>query len=121
VAVTARAFKLRKERPYFITGWLWYLGMLVPVIGIIQVGTQARADRYTYLPHIGLYLLVTWAVSDFSASWRHRREILTTAAATVIVVLTWCAWIQTSYWKNSESLWRHTLAVTGNNAVAHTC
>ena len=119
VAVTASAFKLRKQRRYLITGWLWYLGMLVPVIGIIQVGSQARGDRYTYLPHIGLYLLVTWAITDFSVSWRHRREILTIGAATTIIVLTWCARVQTSYWKNSELLWSHTLAVTQANATAH--
>jgi len=117
--ITAGAFTLRKERPYFITGWLWYLGMLVPVIGIIQVGSQARGDRYTYLPHIGLYLLVTWAIADLSVSWRNRREILTIGAATTIIVLTWCAWVQTSYWKNSELLWSHTLAVTSGNATAH--
>ncbi|HEV2046666.1 MAG TPA: tetratricopeptide repeat protein [Chthoniobacterales bacterium] len=119
VAVTASAFKLRGQRPYFIIGWLWYLIMLVPVIGIIQVGGQARADRYTYLPHIGLYLLVTWAASDLLAPWRHRREILAIGAATAILVLAWCAWVQTSYWKNSELLWSHTLAVTRNNPVAH--
>src|SRR5439155_2352984 len=105
ITATAGSFRLRKQRPYVLTGWLWYLGMLVPVIGIVQVGIQARADRYTYLPHIGLYLLVTWAIADLSASWRHRREILAVAAATTILVLAWCAWVQTSYWKNSESLW----------------
>ena len=120
LAVTASAFKLRKHRPYFITGWLWYLGMLVPVLGIIKVGSQAHGDRYTYLPQIGLYLAVTWAVSDLSASWRRGREILTIGAATVIVVLAWCAWVQASYWKNSKSLWTHTLAATGDNATAHT-
>ena len=118
-AITASAIKLRGQRPYFLTGWLWYLGMLVPVIGIIQVGGQARADRYTYLPHIGLYLVGTWAINDLSASWRHRREIVRIGAAIAIIVLTWCAWVQTSYWKNSESLWTHCLAVTRNNAVAH--
>jgi len=118
VGVTALAFKLRKQRPYLITGWLWYLGMLVPVSGIIQVGIQARGDRYTYLPQIGLYLLVTWAIADLSVSWRHRREILGVGAAITILVLAWCAWIQTSYWKNSESLWSHTIAVTSANATA---
>jgi tetratricopeptide (TPR) repeat protein len=117
--ITTGAFTLRKERPYFITGWLWYLGMLVPVIGIIQVGGQWRADRYTYLPHIGLYLLVAWAVSDLTASLKHRRAILAMGAASTIVVLAWCASVQTSYWKNSESLWRHALAVTSGNATAH--
>src|SRR5438067_1618274 len=118
IGITAAAVVLRKQRPYFITGWLWYLGMLVPVIGIVQVGSQARGDRYTYLPHVGLYLLVTWAMTDLSVSWRHRRAILGIAAATIIIVLAWYASVQTSYWKNSESLWSHTLAVTEGNATA---
>src|SRR5438034_6640942 len=94
IGITAATVVLRKQRPYFITGWLWYLGMLVPVIGIVQVGSQARGDRYTYLPHIGLYLLVTWAMTDLSVSWRHRRAILAIAAATTIIVLAWYASVQ---------------------------
>ena len=119
IAITAWALKLRNRRPYFITGWLWYLVMLVPVIGIVQVGSQAHADRYTYLPHIGLYLGVTWAVSELSASWRHRRVILAAVAGVTLIALTSRALAQTSYWKDSESLWSHAIAVTRNNAVAH--
>jgi len=119
IGITAAAIALRQRRPYLITGWLWYLGMLVPVIGLVQVGEQARADRYTYLPQIGLYLALTWTIADLSASWRHRREILGVAAATLITALTCRAWIQTSHWKNSEMLWTHTLAVTTDNDVAH--
>jgi protein O-mannosyl-transferase len=117
-AMTALAFALRKTRPYFITGWFWYIGMLVPVIGIVQVGWQGRADRYTYLPEIGLYILITWAVADFTRAWRHQREVLTTSAAIVIAALGWRAWVQTSYWRDSETLFRHALAVTTNNDVA---
>jgi tetratricopeptide (TPR) repeat protein len=117
--ITAGVFVLRKRYPYGITGWFWYLGMLVPVIGIVQVGSQARADRYTYLPHIGLYLAMTWAVSDLSVSWRHRRVILAIGAVIILVVLACTARLQTSYWENSESLWIRTLAVTSNNATAH--
>ena len=73
--ISAGVFVLRR-RPYFLTGWLWYLLMLVPVIGIVQVGAQARADRYTYLPQIGLYVLLTWAAADLCAGWRHRRAVL---------------------------------------------
>jgi len=116
--ITAGAIALRRKCPYLITGWFWYLGMLAPVIGIIQVGSQAHADRYTYLPQIGLYLSVTWAMSDALAFWLHRRRILSAAAVLVIAVLSWCALIQTSYWRNSESLWTHTLAVTSDNPVA---
>ena len=79
VAVTLSVFVLRKKHPYLITGWLWYLGMLVPVIGLMQVGAQAHADRYTYLPQIGVYLAVTWGIADLSARGAWRRLILGTA------------------------------------------
>jgi tetratricopeptide (TPR) repeat protein len=115
---TAAVIALRKRRPYFITGWLWYLGMLVPVIGLVQVGWQGRADRYTYLPQIGLYIVATWAVADFTALWRHQRTILSAAAILTIAALSWRAWIQTSYWRDSETLFTHALAVTSNNDVA---
>ena len=118
VAITAGALGVRKKRPYLITGWLWYVGMLVPVIGVLQVGWQGRADRYTYLPQIGLYILATWAVVDFSVSWRRQREILAAGAAIIIGVLSWQAWLQTSFWRDNETLWTHALAVTSNNDVA---
>jgi tetratricopeptide (TPR) repeat protein len=86
---------------------------------VVQVGYQARADRYTYLPQIGLYLLVAWATTDALASWPHRGRILGATAAIVIIAFTWSAWIQASYWCNSESLWVHTLAVTSENPIAH--
>ena len=72
IAITVAVIALRQKRPYLIAGWLWYLGMLVPVIGLVQVGEQARADRYTYLPQVGLYLALTWTIVDLSASWRRR-------------------------------------------------
>jgi len=118
IAATAAAFILRKKRPYLVTGWLWYLGMLVPVIGLVQVGWQGHADRYTYLPQIGLYLLLTWSVADLTARWRRQREILSASAAIIISVLGWRAWIQTSYWRDSETLFTQGLAVTSNNDVA---
>ena len=80
VGITAVAFVFRKKAPYFMTGWLWYLGMLVPVIGLVQVGWQGHADRYTYLPQIGLYVAVTWAVADLTASWRVQQIALSIAA-----------------------------------------
>jgi protein O-mannosyl-transferase len=118
ICITAIAIALRKPRPYLITGWLWYLGMLVPVIGLVQVGWQGRADRYTYLPQIGLYIAVTWAVADLTASWRRKRIILSVAGLLIVVVLSLCALVQTSYWRDSETLFKHALAVTRNNDVA---
>jgi protein O-mannosyl-transferase len=118
IAITLTGIVFRRKQPYFITGWLWYLGMLVPVIGVIQVGWQGRADRYTYLPQIGLYVLAAWAFADLSASWRHQRKIATVGAAILLGSLTWRAWNQASFWRNSETLWTHTLAVTAGNDVA---
>lgn len=118
MAISAGAVILR-HRPYFLTGWFWYLIMLVPVIGIVQVGMQARADRYTYLPQIGLYLAVAWAVNEFTSSWRYQRQILATAACAIILALSVCTWKQISYWRTDEVLWEHALACTSDNYVAH--
>jgi Flp pilus assembly protein TadD len=118
VGITVAAFVSRKKAPYFVTGWLWYLGMLVPVIGLVQVGWQGHADRYTYLAQIGLYIAVTWTVTDLIRSWRFQRIALGAAALIVVAVLTWRSWLQTSYWRNSETLFTHALAVTSNNDVA---
>src|SRR5437762_2535601 len=118
LATTAAAVVYRRGRPYLFTGWLWYLVMLFPVIGIVQVGEQGHADRYTYLPHIGLFLLAVWLAADVTAV-RQSRSRFAVAAAVIIVALAWAAFIQTSYWRNSETLWTHALAVTSNNDFAH--
>jgi protein O-mannosyl-transferase len=118
VGITVAAFVSRKKAPYFVTGWLWYLGMLVPVIGLVQVGWQGHADRYTYLAQIGLYIAVTWTVTDLIRSWRFQRIALGAAALIVVAVLTWRSWLQTSYWRDSETLFTHALAVTSKNDVA---
>ena len=120
LSVTTVALLAVRRLPCFLVGWLWYLGMLVSVIGLVQVGDQSHADRYTYLPQIGLYLIIAWIVRDLTVSWRHRRQILGAAAFTVIAALMVCARKQTSYWRNSESLWNHTIACTAGNYVAYT-
>jgi len=93
--------------------------MLVAVIGIVQIGEQGHADRYTYLPHIGLFLLIVWTAADLAMAWHLRREYLWLAATTTIAVLSYGAAVQTSFWKNSEALWDHALSVTSNNDFAH--
>ena len=108
-----------RKYPYLAAGWCWYLIMLVPVIGLIQSGLRARADRYTYLPEIGLYILMTWLVVEVCSGWRNRRLILGCGAVIILGALTWCARVQTAWWQNSESLWTHTLACTSDNAEAH--
>jgi protein O-mannosyl-transferase len=118
-AISLAVFFWRQKHPYLLVGWLWYLGMLVPVIGLVQVGLQAQADRHTYLPQIGLYLLLTWLVMELSASWRINRWMLGISAMVILTGLITCARIQTTYWHDGESLWRHTLACTSDNSIAH--
>ena len=117
--ISALAILLRKKRPYLLAGWFWYVGMLVPVIGVVQIGEQGHADRYTYLPHIGLFLLIVWTVADLAEAWHLRREYLWLAAMTSTAVLSYGAAVQTSFWKTSEALWDHALSVTTNNDFAH--
>src|SRR5436309_6829523 len=119
VAVTLGVFALRKRSPYLVVGWLWYLVMLVPVLGLIQVGGQAHADRYTYLPQIGLSLAVTWGVVDLARFWRYYGAILGAAAAIIISALALRAANQVWYWHDSERLWCLALTVTTENDVAH--
>ena len=118
IAISASVFALRDKRPYLLTGWFWFVGMLVPNIGIVQAGSQARADRFTYLPHIGLCILVTWAVADMTTAWRRRHFIMGVTAAMAIIALMFLAEAQTRYWRNSESLWIHTITVNPQSPVA---
>ncbi|HXB59113.1 MAG TPA: tetratricopeptide repeat protein [Candidatus Acidoferrales bacterium] len=114
-AITAGVFYWRIKRPYLFVGWFWFGGMLVPVIGLVQVGGQAMADRHTYLSQIGLCIAVTWLIAELSTSWRHRPLILGSLSAIILTALICCARLQTSYWANSEILWRHALACTPDN------
>jgi tetratricopeptide (TPR) repeat protein len=119
VSVTAGVMIARRRHPWLVVGWLWYLGMLFPVIGFVQVGWQSMADRYTYLAHIGLCLGITWMVVGLCSAWRFRRLACSLAAFLVIAGLMACAWRQTSFWRNSETLWSRALACTSRNVVAH--
>ena len=118
-AITIAAFALRKSRPYLLVGWLWYVVMLLPVVGIIQVNLQAHADRYTYLPQIGLYLMVAWGIADLVANLPRLRKISGVAAIVALVALAMTARAQVSYWRDSETLWQHTIAVTKDNYFAN--
>jgi tetratricopeptide (TPR) repeat protein len=108
-----------RKRPWLLAGWFWYLGMMAPVIGIVQLGGFAHADRNTYLPQIGLYVLLTWAAADLSANWRHRSLVQGACATAILVALIFCAHTQTAYWRDSQLLWTHTLSCTSGNTVAH--
>ena len=119
VAVSAAAIREIHRRPFLTVGWLWYLGTLVPVIGLIQVGGQARADRYTYVALIGLFIVFAWGTTDLLARWRYRAVALSAAAVVVILACAITARAQVRYWDNAISLWEHTLQVTERNPLAH--
>lgn len=118
VGITWLAIQLRTQRPYLLVGWLWFLGTLVPVIGLVQVGNQSIADRYTYIPAIGLFVTLAWTAGDLAAGSprvRHALMVTTSAIAIALVIITR---LQLIHWQNSETLFRHALAVTKNNFVA---
>lgn len=108
-AIGLAAIYWRRKYPYLLVGWFWYLIMLVPVIGLVQVGSQAHADRHTYLSEIGLDLLLTWLIADLSTRLRHRFLILSSLSASILLVLLLCGHVQVSYWRNGGTLWAHAL------------
>jgi len=109
---------LHRARPYLLTGWLWFVGMLVPVIGLVQVGGAQIADRYSYLPAVGIFLLVTFAALDLAARWKISGKILGALAAVILLACLITTEKQIWHWQNSETLFRHALAVTDDNDVA---
>jgi len=119
ILITILAIILRQKRPYLFVGWFWYLILIAPVLGIFQAGLQSRADRFTYLAHIGITIALTWTVADLTQQWRVRRAILSSIAICLVTVCTICAWRQTTYWLDSVSAWERALAVTSTNQIAH--
>jgi protein O-mannosyl-transferase len=115
--ITAAVFAARRKRPYLLFGWLWYIGALVPVIGAVQVGNQALADRYTYLPQIGISIALVWAVADFALRHSAARGSMVVLTSLLLSVLAVLAWQQTTYWRNSEILWTHASVHTLQNPV----
>ena len=111
-------FWARKYR-YALMGWLWYLGTLVPVIGLMQVGKQAMADRYAYIPMIGLFIIVAWGIPDLLGGWQKRKIIFAISSGAVISGLMVCTLVQVRYWQNGVTLFDHALRVTGMNSRAH--
>jgi tetratricopeptide (TPR) repeat protein len=127
VAITVSVFRVRRRCPYLLIGWLWYLGTLVPVIGLVQVGQQAMADRYSYVPLIGPFIMLAWGVPDLLAGVgrsdgappRPRRVALALVSGAVVVMLIVATWFQLRHWRDSVTLFERALAVTESNAVAH--
>jgi tetratricopeptide (TPR) repeat protein len=120
IFVTAVAVGRRRQNPYLIVGWLWYLVTLLPVIGIVQVGLQGHADRYTYLPEIGLVIALVWWIWDLTNSFAAQKIILISSGVALVATLSILSAKQTTYWRDTESLWRHALAVTPDSDVALT-
>jgi len=119
LSLTAAFIFLARRRRYLAVGWFWYLGALVPVIGLVQVGSQAWADRYSYVPLTGLFIILVWSVRDLTAKWRHRKIPLAALMIITAVALACAARVQLRYWQDGLTLWDHTLKVTPNNAEMH--
>jgi len=118
LAITVFVFDQRKRRGYLIVGWLWFLGTLVPMIGLVQVGRQAMADRYAYLPLIGIFIMVCWGVADWAEENRVPAMLLPVASLAIIVALSLVARRQIGYWADNQLLWTHTIEVTLPNYIA---
>ena len=116
--ISAAALWLRRSRPYVGVGWFWFVGMLLPVIGLVQVGSQSMADRYTYLPSIGLFILVVWSLSQQALPHSAKAKIVAVLGVLGLVGLLFSSTRQLRTWRNSETLFRHAIQANPNNALA---
>jgi len=112
VGITVVSIRLIRKVPYVAVGWFWYLGTLVPVIGIVQVGGQAMADRFTYIPLIGMFIIIAWGVPELISKWRYKEKALSVSAGIIILALLITTWRQVSYWENSITIFKHATRVT---------
>jgi tetratricopeptide (TPR) repeat protein len=119
LVISIFVIRLGRNQKYLLVGWFWFVGTLVPVIGLVQVGSQAYADRYTYIPYIGLFIIIAWGLPEFLSKWPQRKIILGLLIVIVLTTLGLCAHQQVSHWKNGISLFTHALKVTQDNYVAY--
>ena len=119
ILITFWVIKMIKRLPYLAVGWFCYLGTLVPVIGLVQVGMQSMADRYTYVPLIGLFIMLAWGVPDLLRAFRHREKCLAALAATSLIAIIPITWKQAGYWKNSITVLTHAIEINPANYIAH--
>jgi len=119
ITITALLIREARRYPYLIVGWLWYLGILVPVIGLVQVGIHALTDRYTYIPIIGLFIMAAWGIPEVLQRWRYRNTALSAVTGILLLASAAVAWVQIGYWRDSGTLFRHTIEVTSDNYLAH--
>jgi tetratricopeptide (TPR) repeat protein len=120
VGMSVLAVRALARRPYVPVGWFWFVGMLVPVIGLVQVGSQPYADRYTYVPLVGLAIVVVWGAAEVLGRWRHGRTVGVVAALLVLIACTIATRHQAAVWKDGVTLWQHAVGVTRDNYRAHT-
>jgi len=123
LVITTTAIKLIRKAPYFVVGWFWYLGTLIPVIGFITLGHHLIADRYAYLPLIGIFVIIAWGVPELLKEWHYRKNVLKASAGVLILTLMPITWIQVSHWKSSITVFKHAIRVTDKKypgfSVAH--
>lgn len=119
LAISGLVVGAARRRPYLLFGWFWFLGVLVPFVGLLQAGEQAMADRFAYVPVIGLFLLLAWGTEELTHCWRNQRLVLPAAAVAVLVCCAVLSRRQTGYWQDSITLFSHAMAVTDDNARAH--
>ena len=110
---------MRRQQPWLLVGWLWFVGTLVPVIGLVQVGLQAMADRYSYVPSIGLFIFLSWGAGALTKGWRHRVIVLSGAATVALALCAGLAWRQVGYWKDTRTLFQHAIDATKDNFIAY--
>lgn len=115
LGVSVLCWQQRNRRKYLLMGWLWFLGTLVPVIGIVQVGLQSLADRYTYIPYFGLFIMLVWGLGDVFQKYKIEPKIIAALCAFVLLIFGFLTFKQVGYWRNSETLYTHTLSFTRNN------
>jgi tetratricopeptide (TPR) repeat protein len=120
LCVSIFVFRALRSKPYLAVGWLWYIGTLIPAIGLIQAGLwPAIADRFSYVPLIGLFIVIAWGIPDLVARWRYKKIVLAITAILLLLTFTAETWFQNMYWQNSVTLFKHNVNVTPNNFVAH--
>ena len=120
VGMTVWVIRQARRRPYCATGWIWFLGTLIPVLGLVRMGVYSIADRYTYVPLIGIFLMVVWAAGDVAAKWARWKPAAGAMAALVLGLCAWRAHDQLGFWTDSGALFTHAIAVTEGNCIAHT-
>ena len=119
VAITLICVSQARRRPYLIVGWFWYLGTLVPVIGFVGIGSFSHADRYTYVPLIGIFIMAVWGLAELAETWNVPKRVVVVATGTALVALTACAGVQVSYWRESETLFRRAIDVGQESSLAY--